>query len=662
MLYPPTIADDEVVDVLESTDDEVDEGLEVKKKWQKGISEHFTDGFVFDCVSGEDKEVDILKCLQSYVKKGTSSTLEEKIERERAKLLGSESLEKIPELVQEMENISDNVRVKQRKKKRCYATDSFFDDVTSSKALNAEIAIGFDQMNLSRALLKAITACGFAEPTRIQSTCIPLALAGRDLCACSATGTGKTVAFMLPILERLLYRPQQKSVTRVIVLTPTRELAIQTFQVSHQLSKFMSIDICLCAGGLDLKTQEAALRQRPDIVIATPGRLIDHLHNAPNFSLADVEILVLDEADRMLDEAFSIQMKEIMHLCARNRQTMLFSATMTDQIEELAAVSLKNPVKLFISGNTETALNLRQEFVRIRENHEADRECIVAGLVTRNFPDHTIIFVKTKKTCRRLHIVLGLLGAKVGQLHSGLTQRQRVEALFRFKKAELDVLVSTDLAARGLDVEGVKTVINMDMPTTLKQYIHRVGRTARAGRVGRSISLVGESERKILKEIVASNKEGSLKQRLISANVIDAYKNRIESLKESIEKIKEEEEVERTLRLAQEELQRGKTRLEGSTEKRHWMKMQKPLLNEKDAKKSKNHNTSDDGSEEELRARRLAEFQVRSAKRARKGKKLQAFCENNDRRSNEGKKRKLRSFTSELTDVRKKAVKRFRYG
>ncbi|EJW76436.1 hypothetical protein WUBG_12653, partial [Wuchereria bancrofti] len=284
-----------------------------------------------------------------------------------------------------------------------------------------------------------------------------------------------------------------------------------------------------------------------------------------------LKILVLDEADRMLDEAFSIQMKEIIHLCARNRQTMLFSATMTDQIEELAAVSLKNPVKLFISGNTETALNLRQEFVRIRENHEADRECIVAGLVTRNFPDHTIIFVKTKKTCRRLHIILGLLGAKVGQLHSGLTQRQRVEALFRFKKAELDVLVSTDLAARGLDVEGVKTVINMDMPTTLKQYIHRVGRTARAGRVGRSISLVGESERKVLKEIVASNKE----------DVIDAYKNRIESLKESIEKIKEEEEVERTLRLAQEELQRGKTRLEGNTEKRHWIKLQKPLLNEK---------------------------------------------------------------------------------
>ncbi|EJD75750.1 DEAD box polypeptide 27 [Loa loa] len=665
MLYPPTIGDDEVVDVIESTDDEIDEGLEVKKKLQKRISKDFADGFLFDCISGNDKEVDILQSLHPYVKKDTSSTLEEKIERERVKLFSSGLAEKIPELVQEMEDISDNVREKQAKKRKCYATDSFFDNATSTNALNAETAISFDQMNLSRALLKAITACGFTEPTRIQSTCIPLALAGRDLCACSATGTGKTAAFMLPVLERLLYRPQQKAMTRVVVLTPTRELAIQTFQVSRQLSQFMRIDICLCAGGLDLKTQEAALRQRPDIVIATPGRLIDHLHNAPNFSLVNVEILVLDEADRMLDEAFADQMKEIIHLCAQNRQTMLFSATMTDQVEELAAVSLKNPVKLFITGNTETALNLRQEFVRIRESHETDRECIVAGLVTRNFPDHTIIFVKTKRTCRRLHIVLGLLGVKVGQLHSGLTQRQRVEALFRFKKAELDVLVSTDLAARGLDVEGVKTVINMDMPSTLKQYVHRVGRTARAGRVGRSISLVGESERKILKEIIASNKGGGcLKQRLISANVVEAYKNRIESLEESIERIRQEEEVERTLRLAQEELQRGKTKLEGNVEKRCWIKLRKPLINVEDRKKSKNYDADDDGNEEELRAQRIAEFQVRAAKRARKGRKLRAVGENHDRFANreKNKQKSGSSFTNELTDVRKKAVKRFRYG
>ncbi|VDO28591.1 unnamed protein product [Onchocerca flexuosa] len=272
MFYPPTIADDEVVDVMESTDDEIDEGLEVKKKRQKGMSKDFADGFVFNCLSGEDKEVDILESLQPYVKKSNISTLEEKIERERTKFFNSGSFERIPELVQEMEDISgtsrslilrkvtssavfnillkrmDNVREKQPRKKKCRETQNFFDDATSSNAMNAEMVIRFDQMNLSKSLLKAITACGFAEPTRIQSTCIPLALAGRDLCACSATGTGKTVAFMLPVLERLLYRPQQKAMTRVIVLAPTRELAIQIFQVSRQLSQFMRIDICLCAG------------------------------------------------------------------------------------------------------------------------------------------------------------------------------------------------------------------------------------------------------------------------------------------------------------------------------------------------------------------------------------------------------------------------------
>ncbi|VDK68165.1 unnamed protein product [Litomosoides sigmodontis] len=250
MLYPPTIADGEVVDVIDSTDDEIDEALEVKKKRRKGMSKDFADGFVFDYVGSKDTDTCILKSLQPYVKKGSSSTLEEKIERERMKLFGSESLEEIPELIQEAQDISDSIREKRPKKRKCYATDSFFDDATSIDALNAKTAISFGQMNLSRALLKALTACGFTEPTRIQSTCIPLALAGRDLCACSATGTGKTAAFMLPVLERLLYRPQQKTMTRVIVLTPTRELAIQIFQVSRRLSQFMSVDICLCADSM----------------------------------------------------------------------------------------------------------------------------------------------------------------------------------------------------------------------------------------------------------------------------------------------------------------------------------------------------------------------------------------------------------------------------
>ncbi|VDO22891.1 unnamed protein product [Heligmosomoides polygyrus] len=200
---------------------------------------------------------------------------------------------------------------------------------------------------------------------------------------------------------------------------------------------------------MDLKTQEAALRTGPDVVVATPGRLIDHLHNSPSFSLSAIEVLVLDEADRMLEEAFKDQMNELIRLCAPNRQTLLFSATMTDQVSRFG-------LKQLDCGPSFN--DFRQEFIRIRAGRETDREAIVSALVTRTFQENTIIFVKMKKDCQRMHILLGLLGLKAGQMHSSLSQAQRIDALSKFKRREIDVLVSTDLASRGLDIEGVQTV------------------------------------------------------------------------------------------------------------------------------------------------------------------------------------------------------------
>ena len=360
--------------------------------------------------------------------------------------------------------------------------EDFFDLPDVAELAQAEANKTFYSMNISRPLLKAVDALHYIHPTPIQSATIPIALSGRDVCGCAATGTGKTAAYMLPVLERLLFKPKEDSVTRVLVLVPTRELGVQVFQVTKQLCQFTTIDVALSVGGLDLRLQEAALRKNPDIVLATPGRLIDHIKNTPSFSLESIEVLILDEADRLLQESFIDQIKEIVKSCAPTRQTMLFSATMTDQVNELAAMSLRRPVKIFVDSNKAVAWNLQQEFVRIRPKHEKESEAVLAGLLMRTCRDHAIVFIRTKYLCHRLHIVFGLLGLRVAELHGNMSQLQRLESLRSFRDGTVDILLTTDVAARGLDIVGVKTVVNYQLPNTLEQYIHRVGRTARAGR------------------------------------------------------------------------------------------------------------------------------------------------------------------------------------
>uniref|UniRef100_A0AC34QY24 Uncharacterized protein n=1 Tax=Panagrolaimus sp. JU765 TaxID=591449 RepID=A0AC34QY24_9BILA len=414
---------------------------------------------------------------------------------------------------------------------------------------------------------------------------------------------------------------------------------------------------------------ETALKLGLDIVIATPGRLIDHVNNS-SFSLSSIEILVLDEADRMLDDTFADQMKEIIRLCSKSRQTMLFSATMTDEIEELAKLSLEKPVRLFINENTETAANLRQEFVRIRD--ENTREAIVCALVTRNFPDHTMVFMKSKKDCARMHVLLGLLGVKCAQLHGSLSQTVRVQSLQKFKTQEIDVLVCTELAARGLDIEGVLTVINMHMPNNVQQYIHRVGRTARAGKAGRAISLVGEDDRKLLKSIVKHNKNSTIKQRNIAPEVIVAYKERIDSLEESIEKVQNDAIVDNQLRLAEEKLSKAEKRLKTGVDERAgrvFLKTSTEIQKEaaakakKAAQKNRKQKEKDEMTPEEKTAAAEAAFQAREAKRAKKPKRLRAVVEDDDKDEKPSKKkRKDSDFAKKLTNISQPAVKKFRYG
>jgi ATP-dependent RNA helicase DDX27 len=268
----------------------------------------------------------------------------------------------------------DVLRAKQqRRKDKERAKAAFF-------APEPEVAVPggirtFADMSLNRPLLRAITSLGFVKPTPIQSRGIPVGLMGRDVCACAATGSGKTAAFSLPILERLLLCDRRIPTTRAIILSPTRELAAQVHAMIEALAKFTDISQCLVVGGLSEQAQVTALRRRPDIIVATPGRLIDHVRNSTGIDLSRVEVVVLDEADRLLDEGFEDELNEILRFLPRNRQTMLFSATMTDEVEELVKLSMKEPVRIFVDPNAKTAARLTQEFVRVRENRCAIWPC-----------------------------------------------------------------------------------------------------------------------------------------------------------------------------------------------------------------------------------------------------------------------------------------------
>ncbi|KAI8097261.1 P-loop containing nucleoside triphosphate hydrolase protein [Halteromyces radiatus] len=419
----------------------------------------------------------------------------------------------------------------------------------------------FSSMNLSRPILKGLANLGFVKPTDIQARTIPVALLGKDICGGAVTGSGKTAAFIVPILERLLYRPRQQASTRVLILCPTRELAAQVHSVAVKLAGYTDITFSLCVGGLSVKQQEADLKLKPDVVVATPGRLIDHIRNSMGFGLDTCEILVMDEADRMLEDGFADELGEIIKSCPKSRQTMLFSATMTDNVDQLVRMSLKNPVRLFVDKSNQAASRLIQEFVRIRANRESDRSAILLALCRKTFKKKVIIFFRSKAAAHQMKILFGLVGLNAGELHGNLTQEQRLESLERFRDLEIDYLLATDLAARGLDIKGIDTVINYNMPTQFAQYLHRVGRTARAGRNGRSVTLVGEQDRKMLKMAIKSANSNQVKNRVVAADTIQKYKAKVESLSTQIQEVLQEEKEERALRQAEMEIRKSENLL-----------------------------------------------------------------------------------------------------
>ncbi|CAG8597779.1 17977_t:CDS:2, partial [Acaulospora morrowiae] len=441
---------------------------------------------------------------------------------------------------------------KQRKKE-------YFAD--ESEIVQSEVVESFQTMNLSRPILKGLSKLGFIQPTMIQMKTIPIALMGKDICGGAITGSGKTIAFLVPIMERLLYRPRKTPSVRVLILVPTRELALQCHSVSTRLAVFTDVTSCLCIGGLSLKKQEVELRTRPDIIIATPGRLIDHVHNSPSFTLDTIEILIIDEADRMLEDGFSDELNEIVKCCPKSRQTMLFSATMTDDIDDLIRLSLNRPVRLMVDSTKATAAKLIQEFIRIRGHREEDRTAMLLVLCKQIYHHRVIIFFRSKAMAHNMKITFGLLGLKAAELHGSLSQEQRLEALETFRDGKVDFLLATDLASRGLDIKGIDTVINYDMPQSYNHYIHRVGRTARAGRNGRSVTLTGESDRKILKLVIKNTPREQVKRRTLDVKMVAEIRAKLDKLKDQVKEVLEEEKEAKIMRQAEMELQKNENLL-----------------------------------------------------------------------------------------------------
>ena len=353
----------------------------------------------------------------------------------------------------------------------------------------------FASLKLHPDLLKAVKELGFVRPTPIQEDAIPPALAGRDVLACAQTGSGKTAAFLLPIIHRLIEKPRRT--TRALILTPTRELAAQILEDLNALAVHTPVSGAAVYGGVGMGPQEHAFRSGVDIIVATPGRLLDHFR-MPYAKLAGVEYLVLDEADRMLDMGFLPDIRRVLRHIPTKRQTHFFSATMPQPIAVLANEMLKNPEQIRLQRQSAPAVGITQAVYPVPQDLKA---ALFVALLERNILREALVFTRTKHRANRLAEHLVRAGINAARIHGNRSQAQRTEALAGFKNGKYRVLVATDIAARGIDVEALSHVVNFDVPAVPDDYIHRVGRTGRAEATGDAFTFVAPEDEGELRAI-----------------------------------------------------------------------------------------------------------------------------------------------------------------
>jgi ATP-dependent RNA helicase RhlE len=344
--------------------------------------------------------------------------------------------------------------------------------------------MNFSQLGLDAAQVRKCESLGYTEPTPIQEQAIPVVLSGQDLIGCAETGTGKTAAFLLPIIQKITEKPRPG--IRVLVLAPTRELAMQIQKNYGELNHVKANRGVTVIGGANMRTQISDLKRGATVLIATPGRLLDLIERGV-CSLANVDFLVLDEADRMLDMGFLPAIRRILAMVPAKRQTLLFSATMSSEIEKLARTTMKQPKLIEVSPRGQAASMVEQVAYPVAQE---SKTALLIDLLERERFERVLVFTRTRRGAERLSHILTARDHSVGRIHSDRTQPQRESALRGFRDGRTRVLVATDIAARGLDVDAVSHVINYDVPAAPEDYVHRIGRTGRAGNTGRAITIV----------------------------------------------------------------------------------------------------------------------------------------------------------------------------
>jgi superfamily II DNA/RNA helicase len=360
----------------------------------------------------------------------------------------------------------------------------------------------FSKLSLAEPLARAVAEMGYESMTPIQAQAIPVVLSGRDVMGAAQTGTGKTAAFSLPLLQRMLKHENASTSparhpVRALVLLPTRELADQVAQQVKLYAKYTNLRSAVVFGGMDMKPQTAELKRGVEVLVATPGRLLDHIE-AKNAVLNQVEYVVLDEADRMLDIGFLPDLQRILSYLPKQRTTLLFSATFSPEIKRLANSYLQDPVTIEVSRPNTTASTVEQHFYSVSDD---DKRRAVRQIVRQRGITQAFVFVNSKLGCARLARSLEREGMKTTALHGDKSQDERLKALEAFKKGEVDLLVATDVAARGLDIKDVPAVFNFDVPFNPEDYIHRIGRTGRAGASGLAVTLVSPSDTRLMADL-----------------------------------------------------------------------------------------------------------------------------------------------------------------